>query len=97
LNSEYIVYCGLIVNEAVTNAFKYAFKNRSDGKIEVSLYEQKDKYHLSIKDNGNGFKDNSKNSLGLYIIEILATIQLEGSLNIKKDNGVKIDIIWEKK
>jgi len=34
---------------------------------------------------------------GLYIIEILSTIQLEGSLNIKKDNGVKIDIIWEKK
>jgi len=97
MNSEHIVYCGLIINEAVTNAFKYAFKNRSDGKIEVSLYEQKEKYHLSIKDNGSGFKDKSKNSLGLYIIEILATIQLEGSLNIKKNNGVEIDIIWEKK
>jgi two-component sensor histidine kinase len=31
MDSESVIYCGLIVNEAVTNAFKYAFENRDYG------------------------------------------------------------------
>jgi len=97
MDSEYVVYCGLIVNEAVTNSFKYAFQNESSGQIDISLYKNKNNYHLNIKDNGSGFKEKSKNSLGLDIIETLALLQLEGSLDIKKDNGVEIDIEWGRK
>lgn len=97
MDSEYVVYCGLIVNEAVTNSFKYAFQNKSSGQIDISLYKNKNNYHLNIKDNGSGFKDKAENSLGLDIIETLALLQLEGSLDIKKDNGVEIDIEWGRK
>lgn len=97
MHSEYVVYCGLIVNEAVTNAFKYAFKKNQPGKIEIVLEEQNKHYHLMIKDNGMGFKDQLKeNNLGLYIIETLATLQLEGTLTIQKENGVQIDVVWKK-
>lgn len=97
MHSEYVVYCGLIVNEAVTNAFKYAFKKNRQGKITISLEEQNNHYHLTIKDDGKGFnKQPTENNLGLYIIETLATLQLEGTLTIQKENGVQIDVVWKK-
>jgi len=50
MNSEDAIYCGLIVNEAVTNAFKYAFNPLESGEIRVLLTQEIDKYHLTIKD-----------------------------------------------
>ena len=97
MDSEYVVYCGLIVNEAVTNSFKYAFENIDFAKININFYMKSDKYYLIIKDNGNGFNHlPRKNSLGFYIIDTLATLQLDGELNMKTDNGVEITIIWRK-
>lgn len=52
-------------------------------------------YHLNIRDNGSGFRDKAKtDSLGLSIIKSLALLQLEGSLDIKQESGVEIDIVW---
>ncbi len=94
MNSQYAIYCGLIINEAVTNSFKYAFINVDRGRIEISLNRKENSYHLKIKDNGKGFKKNSKNGLGLDIIDTLASLQLDGTLEIKKNSGVEINIIW---
>lgn len=93
----YAIYCGLIVNEAVTNAFKHAFQGRNDGKINITLFQQDSKYFLSIQDNGIGFKENFQANLGMTILETLAIIQLDGTLNIAKENGTKVDVIWESK
>ena len=95
MKSELAIHCGLIVNEAVTNAFKYAFGN-GGGEIKIYLWDNSKNYFLTIKDNGIGFDKNSKSGLGLDIIETLAILQLDGKLNIKTDNGVEINIIWEK-
>ena len=97
MNSEYAIYCGLIVNEAITNSFKYAFDGLDNKKIEIVLKKKGDKYHLKVKDNGKGFMVKSKGGLGIDIIDTLATLQLDGTLEIKKDNGVEINIIWEEK
>ena len=94
LHPKYVKCCGQIIYEAVSNAFKYAFEDMDNGKIEVYLYKEKNNYHLTIKDNGNGFKEKNTNGLGLDIIETLATLQLDGSLNISSHNGLKIDIVW---
>ncbi len=96
MNSEYAIYCGLIVNEAVTNAFKYAFNHKNNGHIDILFVKEDNHYHLKIKDNGSGFKKTSQESLGLIIIDTLATLQLDGKLKIEKRNGVQIDIRWEK-
>ena len=96
MNSKYAIYCGLIVNEAVTNTFKYAFKHTNEGQIDISLVKEGNSYYLKIKDNGSGLKKSSQNGLGLTIIDTLATLQLDGELTIERDHGVEIGIEWRK-
>lgn len=95
LTSDDSVHCGLIVNELVTNAFKYAFVD-SVGNIFISLSKKNDMFILSVKDDGIGFDKNTKeNSLGLNIVDTLATLQLKGSLTIDSSNGVVVLIKWK--
>ena len=89
------IYCGLIINELLTNSFKYAFKN-DDGEINIILYKKKFLYHLIVEDNGIGFDSQQiKNSLGLSLIENLVTIQLNGTIDIQSRNGTKAIIQWK--
>ena len=96
MNSEYAKYCAIIVNEAVTNAFKYAFNHTKSGEIKIELQENEKSYFLSIEDNGSGFKKKSTNGLGMTILDTLVTLQLEGTLSIKQKNGIKLEIEWRK-
>jgi len=73
-------YIGLIINELVTNSYKYAFKNRKSGKIDIFLFKKDGKNKLIIKDNGVGFKKNAKKSLGLNLVYSLVQEQLKGKI-----------------
>ncbi len=62
----------LICNELVSNCYQHAFQGREGGEIHITLqsYEPK-KWKLEIKDNGVGFRKNSKkNTTGFSIIDI---------------------------
>lgn len=87
-----LVYVGLIVNELVTNSFKYAFI--ASGEIRITLYRTRDIVHLDIKDNGMGFLQKDKVSLGLEIVNTLVTKQLLGDISILSENGTRILIQW---
>jgi len=69
---------GLIVNEAITNSIKYAFKDRHLGHIGISLKQQAGKYlSLSIFDDGIGLPpDHEEKSkpgcMGIKLIKGLA-------------------------
>src|SRR6056297_18952 len=69
------ILCGLIVNELVTNAFKYAFSDQINKKITVKILKQADNIRISVSDNGKGIKGNleevSKKSLGLSLVQNL--------------------------
>jgi len=94
LKIEQLLYCGLILNELVTNSFKYAFDNRGD--ISISLYKKDSRVYFIIYDNGKGFiRDTNSNSLGLLIVDTLVTKQLLGSWNIQSKNSTKVEIIWK--
>ena len=94
LKIEQLLYCGLILNELVTNSFKYAFENRGD--ISISLYKKDSRVYFTIYDNGKGFiRDTNSNSLGLLIVDTLVTKQLLGSWSIQSKNSTKVEIIWE--
>ncbi|EJG03169.1 histidine kinase dimerization/phosphoacceptor domain -containing protein [Flavobacterium sp. F52] len=91
---------GLIINEAVTNSFKYAFTDRDDGDVSVILKGGSGRdYSLEIKDNGSGLPqdfsiDNTK-SLGMKLIKGLAK-DLQGTLEIESDaqgTRIKIDFL----
>jgi len=88
------VYIGLVINELVTNAYKYAFKN-GKGIIHVSLHREKasGEYLLVIEDNGSGYSiDKHKKSLGLKLIHALVYDQLEGSMQVESEKHTKYTI-----
>jgi two-component sensor histidine kinase len=96
LDSETAVYCGFIINEAVTNSLQHAFEPGVKGNISIALMKYKKTNILIIEDDGAGFDTSmSHESLGLVIIESLATYQLHGSLSIASKKGTKIEITWE--
>jgi len=83
---------GLILNEVLTNAFKYAFPAGRTGEILIALQCADDGLvRLSVSDNGvglpAGFDWQTSPSLGLRIIEILRR-QLDGSAQLQAgDDG----------
>jgi|GEM_PF-2011549 len=87
---------GLIVNELLTNAFKYAFPDNAEGKIIILLEKAEgDMCRLIVEDDGVGLPPssslNSEKSLGLYIVGLLVE-QLEGSVEIDRKQGTSFRI-----
>jgi len=77
------VYIGIIINELVTNAYKYAFVN-TKGEIFVYLYQKDKDYLLVVADNGKGFTYNKEHhSLGLKLIQTLVLEQLKGEIEME--------------
>ena len=88
---------GLVVNELLTNAFKHAFANRKEGKIEVSLSASEEGVvSLTVSDDGvglpEGFDINATKTLGLRMVKILVEDQLEGKLTVIQDMGTTFKV-----
>ncbi|CAA6827130.1 MAG: Sensory transduction histidine kinase, partial [uncultured Sulfurovum sp.] len=96
LKLDNLIYLGLIVNELVTNSFKYAFEDNK-GEIYIDIKKKDNLVMVSINDTGKGFQSKRKSSLGLNIVEILVEGQLEGELDINSQNGTQVFIQWEEK
>jgi PAS domain S-box-containing protein len=89
---------GLIVNELVINAFKYAFPMGRAGVIKIELTESGNTAKLCVTDNGVGFAPDklvNGSRLGLRLVEILSE-QLDGKMTIKGKKGVKVCVTFEK-
>jgi len=88
---------GLIVNEFVTNSFKYAFNDT--GKIEIDISETNDFMTIKLADNGKGLPENfnleTVTSYGFRIMNLLAK-QLEGTFNFKNNHGLELNIQFPK-
>lgn len=92
---------GLILNEAVSNAIKYAFTSKDSGKISIELRKQdSEKYRLVIKDNGvglpKGFELQGQDSLGMNLMVGLAN-QINGIFEIENMAGLTIIITFNKR
>ena len=93
LNLDAAVACGLIINELVSNALKYAFPERRTGVIRIELTAQAGKMaRLVVADNGVGQAakvdiSNAK-TLGLRLVRSL-TEQLGGTIEVSADHGVE--------
>ena len=90
---------GLILNEAISNAIKYAFPDRK-GIITILLEKRDEHYFLEISDNGVGLPKNyapgENDSLGMNLMTGLAE-QLDGNFSIQSDEGVTISINFIKR
>lgn len=87
---------GLILNEAITNAIKYAF-GKNGGEITVTFRSHKDTNTvvMSISDNGKGlppdFDIRQSSSLGMEMMQGLAK-QLRGQFSIHSNKGTTISV-----
>ena len=86
LDIDRAVPCGLIVNELVTNALKYAFPDGRTGKIMLQLREENRAIKLTVGDDGIGMKPDfdweESDSIGLQLVSAL-TEQLEGNATLE--------------
>ena len=89
LETERVIYLGLIINEILSNTFKFELNTNKVLLIKISIKSVDGIIDIIIKDNGPGFiKENVKEgSLGLKLINIMST-QLEALHEIKSDKGV---------
>lgn len=83
-----IVPLGLLLNELLSNSFKYAFQEMDYGRITIQIQEKNKDFDLHYADNGNWKpSDQQGSSFGLELIDIL-TEQLNGNKELDlKENG----------
>ncbi|HEX8515087.1 MAG TPA: PAS domain S-box protein [Bacteroidia bacterium] len=99
LNLDLAIPCGLIINEIVSNALKYAFVDKKgEGEISVKMVLDKENLVLEVADNGIGLPKEidyrNTQSLGLQLVVTL-TDQLNGSIEMDSSNGTKYTIIFK--
>ncbi len=99
LSPERAVPGGLIVNELISNALKYAFPEARPGRIVVGLRElESRRYGLPEADNGIGlppdFRIEQTQTLGLQLV-LMLTEQLHGSVEILREEGTTFHITFD--
>ncbi|NOZ62180.1 MAG: PAS domain S-box protein [Calditrichaeota bacterium] len=102
LSVDIAIPCGLLINELISNAIKYAFPNQRKGMIKIKLvHDNKNHvFELAIRDNGVGIgdylKEPTKSSLGLQLVDTLVD-QINGKMEIETDEGTAFIIRFEEK
>ena len=88
---------GLIINELLTNALKYAFPGGRKGEIVLECVKEGDKIRLSVSDNGVGLPPgidlSRSDTLGLKIVNALAT-QLAGTITVVREGGTAVAVVF---
>ncbi len=98
LDIDTAVPLGLITNELLSNALKYAFEDVEKGQIKIQLFKDiSGTYTLTISDSGKGLAadmdiEKSK-SLGLKLVRTL-TRQINGNLTISSNPGATFSIAF---
>lgn len=84
---------GLIINELLTNALKYAFPNNQRGEMILAIIQPTaKKLHLEVSDNGIGQQENRETmgtGFGMQLVDLLCR-QLQGKMHSATNNGTRI-------
>lgn|GEM_PF-1703944 len=94
---------GLIINELLTNSMKHGFiEGREieggEREIRIDFHKEGDKFVLVVSDTGVGFPEDldfrNTSTLGLQLVNNL-TNQLDGTIELNRDNGTEFKITFE--
>jgi len=94
LDAALLFPIGIIVNEIITNAMKYAFNGIDNGIIGVSLIRDEKRAVLTIEDNGIGIPESidlENAGFGLQLVRML-TGQIRGTVSIDRSKGTRFII-----
>ena len=94
-DSRRAIAIGLIVNELITNAVKYAFPNDGGGTIRLKLECGAAETLVEISDDGAGLPDafilEEANTTGFTLVKELAE-QIDGEVQLHSDGGTRITL-----
>jgi len=86
---------GLIANELISNALKYAFTGRDGGEISLTGKQEPSRITLVIQDNGRGIPEDfdweHADSLGFNLVQMLVR-QLKGTITLARTSGTEFVI-----
>ncbi|MFT6972518.1 MAG: two-component sensor histidine kinase [Roseivirga sp.] len=97
LDIDTAVPLGLIVNELLTNAIKYAFPDSKEGIVRVSLKKEQGTLVLDVADNGVGKGLNIEpqgTGFGTQLVHLLTT-QLNGKMQEDAKNGTHLSFTFK--
>lgn len=94
LDVDTAIPLGLIINELVINALKYAYTQIDHPKMTIKLKHEQNGLQLEISDNGTGTVStvNDANSFGQKLVKSLVR-QLNGELLLEEKNGLCYQIL----
>jgi len=92
-----VVPLGLLLNELISNSYKYAFNSMQTGEINILITDKNTQFILAYSDNGKWIEKQEENSgFGLDLISIL-TEQLNGSFEFETgETGTKYQFLFSK-
>lgn len=95
---DYIIPCGLIANEIIINAYKYAFEGMDSGTINIELHRSNGIREIIIADDGIGMFIHdvaASKTLGLSLVQGLVE-QINGTFDIESEpgKGTKYKIVF---
>ncbi|MDX1586532.1 MAG: PAS domain S-box protein [Balneolaceae bacterium] len=97
MNLNEAIPLGMLMNELVTNSFKYAFTDRT-GEIHIEIEKPNNHYEVRYRDNGPGLDQHIRlekaDSLGLTIVYTLLQ-QLEADYTLRNDNGFVLEFSFQ--
>lgn len=98
LDIDNAIPCGLIINELITNSFKYAFNEQESGNITLQIKKEDHKIQLIMQDDGIGIPEHidpfTTKSMGLRLIVILSK-QLQAEYQVERTHGAYFSITFE--
>ncbi len=96
LDSEILFPVGIIINELISNVYKYAFPLKSKGVINISFTGKSDNLiEIIFKDNGVGIPaealSGESSGFGMNLVKVLVE-QISGELQLIHNNGTEYRI-----
>jgi len=90
--------CGLIISELVSNAFKFAFPDRSHkGTVRIVFLRRGGEFVLGVKDDGIGFPPDQEfpgeKTQGLRVVADLVD-HLKGEIRLKREGGAEFELVF---
>jgi PAS domain S-box-containing protein len=96
VNIDTAIPLGLMVNELISNAIKYAFPENRKGEIVIEIAKDKKTISLVVRDNGVGipadFDWHNAKSLGIRLVNSLVE-QLQGTIEMDRSAGTVFNIV----
>lgn len=89
------VIFGLLITELITNVLKHAFKDGSNGYIEINVHKDvQDNILLSIADNGIGMPSQMGERSGSFGLDLINTFveDLNGKIEFVNNNGTSVEV-----